>query len=104
MQTPCDDLGQCPHNAQGGYDCRNYCGLGVDESSYLEEEYEEEYDQVSEEEAWQQTLVDIQKAPCPKCGCTERHTDYNQHIGSGDYSTFDTVCNGCGYVILSLMD
>ena len=28
--TPCD-YGDCPHNAEGGYDCRNYCGLGVDE-------------------------------------------------------------------------
>lgn len=27
---PCDS-GHCPFNAQGGYDCRNYCGLGVDE-------------------------------------------------------------------------
>ena len=29
-ETPCDN-GECPYNAQGGYDCRNYCGLGVDE-------------------------------------------------------------------------
>ena len=29
-ETPCD-YGECPFNAQGGYDCRNYCGLGVDE-------------------------------------------------------------------------
>lgn len=29
-ETPCD-FGECPFNAQGGYDCRNYCGLGVDE-------------------------------------------------------------------------
>ena len=29
-ETPCD-YGDCPHNAEGGYDCRNYCGLGVDE-------------------------------------------------------------------------
>ena len=27
---PCDD-GDCPFNAVGGYDCRNFCGLGVDE-------------------------------------------------------------------------
>lgn len=32
--TPCD-YGDCPYNAEGGYDCRNYCGLGVDE----DEEY-----------------------------------------------------------------
>ena len=32
MQTDCDILGYCPHDAQGGYDCRNYCGLGVDEN------------------------------------------------------------------------
>ena len=34
--TPCD-YGECPYNAQGGYDCRNYCGLGVDESGEEEE-------------------------------------------------------------------
>lgn len=28
--TPCDD-GPCPYHAHNGYDCRNYCGLGVDE-------------------------------------------------------------------------
>ena len=28
--TPCD-YGECPFNAQGGEDCRYYCGLGVDE-------------------------------------------------------------------------
>ena len=28
--TPCD-YGDCPYNAQGGYDCYNYCGLGADE-------------------------------------------------------------------------
>ena len=27
---PCD-YGKCPYNAEDGYDCRNYCGLGVDE-------------------------------------------------------------------------
>lgn len=29
-ETPCDS-GDCPYNAEGGYDCRNHCGLGVDE-------------------------------------------------------------------------
>ena len=31
-QTPCDipEIG-CPYDAQGGDDCRRYCGLGVDE-------------------------------------------------------------------------
>lgn len=32
--TPCD-YGKCPYNAKNAYDCRNYCGLGVDE----DEEY-----------------------------------------------------------------
>lgn len=32
MQTECDILGYCPFDAVGGYDCRNFCGLGVDES------------------------------------------------------------------------
>ena len=27
---PCD-YGECPFNAHSGYDCRNYCGIGVDE-------------------------------------------------------------------------
>lgn len=36
-ETPCD-YGECPFGAEGGYDCRNYCGLGVDEDSYDEEE------------------------------------------------------------------
>lgn len=38
--TPCD-YGDCPYNAEGGYDCRNCCGLGVDEDSY--DEYDDEY-------------------------------------------------------------
>ena len=38
MNTPCD-YGDCPFNAIGGYDCRNFCGLGVDEN---EEESEED--------------------------------------------------------------
>lgn len=38
---PCDGPeGFCPFDAVGGYDCRNYCGLGVDESE--EDNYEEE--------------------------------------------------------------
>ena len=28
-ETPCDYV-ECPFGAEGGYDCRNYCGLGVD--------------------------------------------------------------------------
>lgn len=36
-QFPCDS-GECPYNAQGGYDCRNYCGLGVDEDEPSEDE------------------------------------------------------------------
>ncbi len=28
--TPCD-IGDCPFEAIGGMDCRNRCGLGVDE-------------------------------------------------------------------------
>lgn len=37
---PCDVLDTCPYDAVGGYDCRNFCGLGVDEGE--EENYEEE--------------------------------------------------------------
>ena len=36
-QYPCDYLGDCPYNATGGYDCRNFCGLGVDEDGEEEE-------------------------------------------------------------------
>ena len=32
MNYPCDDFGICPFNANGGYDCYNYCGLGADEN------------------------------------------------------------------------
>ena len=29
---PCDSPDSyCPFDAEGGYDCRNFCGLGVDE-------------------------------------------------------------------------
>jgi hypothetical protein len=39
---PCDGPdGFCPYDAVGGYDCRNYCGLGVDECGD-DEYYEEE--------------------------------------------------------------
>ena len=32
MECECDILGYCPFGAVGGYDCRDYCGLGVDEN------------------------------------------------------------------------
>ena len=42
---PCD-IGpeyNCPFNAFGGNDCRNYCGLGVNEASdYEYYDYEED--------------------------------------------------------------
>jgi hypothetical protein len=44
MRTPCDDLEVCPYNAQDGYDCRNCCGLGVDENSYPDVEEIEDPD------------------------------------------------------------
>lgn len=35
---PCDNPdGFCPYDAEGGYDCRHFCGLGVDESENLDE-------------------------------------------------------------------
>ena len=45
MKTPCD-YGECPYDAQYSEACRVYCGLGVDEDSYDEDEAmfdEEEY-------------------------------------------------------------
>ena len=36
-ETPCD-WGNCPYNAMYGEDCRYYCGLGVDDDSYPDEE------------------------------------------------------------------
>lgn len=39
METHCD-YGDCPFGAIGGYDCRNYCGLGVDESETEDDEDE----------------------------------------------------------------
>lgn len=47
METDCDVIGYCPHGAEGGYDCRNYCGLGVDECGYDEDEYVEDLDEVN---------------------------------------------------------
>lgn len=40
-ETPCD-YGECPYDAMYAEACRVYCGLGVDEDSYPDEE---EYDQ-----------------------------------------------------------
>lgn len=37
MKTDCEILGYCPHNVDGGYGCRDYCGLGVDENEELDE-------------------------------------------------------------------
>ena len=35
---PCDGPDNyCPYDAEGGYDCRNFCGLGVDENEDLDE-------------------------------------------------------------------
>lgn len=39
--TPCD-YGECPYDAMYSEHCRVYCGLGVDEDSYDEEEFEDE--------------------------------------------------------------
>ena len=39
---PCDH-GECPYDAVYSEDCRFYCGLGVDEDSYEDYDYEEEY-------------------------------------------------------------
>lgn len=36
-ETPCD-WGDCPYNAMYIEDCRCYCGLGVDEDGYPDEE------------------------------------------------------------------
>ena len=29
-ETPCD-YGECPYDAQSSFDCRHFCGLGVDD-------------------------------------------------------------------------
>ena len=51
MSCPCDipyDLPDgtvtfiCPYDAQGSDACRNYCGEGVDEDSYPEEDFDDE--------------------------------------------------------------
>ena len=42
---PCDGAdGFCPFDAVGGMDCRNYCGLGVDEDE--EDDIDDYYDEV----------------------------------------------------------
>ena len=40
-ETPCD-YGECPYDAMYSEHCIVYCGLGVDEDSYDEEEFEDE--------------------------------------------------------------
>lgn len=41
---PCDNPDPyCPYDAQSGMDCRNYCGLGVDEDEPDEEDFDEEF-------------------------------------------------------------
>jgi hypothetical protein len=42
--TPCD-YGECPYGATGGYHCRDFCGLGVDESEPDEEDSYEPTDE-----------------------------------------------------------
>ena len=37
MKTDCEILGYCPYEEVNGMDCRNYCGLGVDENEELDE-------------------------------------------------------------------
>ena len=68
--TPCDS-GDCPYDAIGGMQCRDYCGLGVDEDSY--EDTQDECDEGSDffeeatEEEWEeanQSLLD----PCHNTG------------------------------------
>ena len=40
---PCDGAdGFCPFDAVGGYDCRNFCGLGVDEDGEESYDYDDE--------------------------------------------------------------
>jgi hypothetical protein len=53
-ETPCD-YGECPFGAEGGYDCRNYCGLGVDVACD-----EDEFD--DEEECCGYTDEDFERA------------------------------------------
>lgn len=67
-ETPCD-YGPCPFGAEGGYDCRNYCGLGVDEAC---DEDEFEYD---EEECCGYTDEDFERA-------------YKAHYGIEDEEKF----------------
>jgi hypothetical protein len=67
-ETPCD-YGDCPFGAQGGYDCRNYCGLGVDVAC---DEDEFEYD---EEECCGYTDEDFERA-------------YKAHYGIEDEEKF----------------
>ena len=38
-ETPCD-YGDCPFGAEGGYNCRNYCGLGVDVACDEDDEFD----------------------------------------------------------------
>ena len=72
---------------------------------YREPEVEELIDKYSipdEIDDWQETLLRVRKSQCYRCGGTKRHSEYNTH--DGKYCTYDTVCDECGEVILSLLD
>lgn len=64
------------------------------------EYFDEYYDPIAEQDAWQETIVQVKNAPCPKCKATKRHTVYN----NSEYSSYDTICDNCGYLIISLLD
>ena len=67
--TPCDS-GDCPYDAIGGMQCRDYCGLGVDEDSY--EDTQDECDEGSEffEEATEEEWNEANESLLDSCDNT----------------------------------
>lgn len=86
--TPCD-VGDCPYDAGQGYDCRSYCGLGVDESDY---DYEDECDEGSEcfEEASEEDWKEANKELADMMIC--HITDFCCGVSCEDYFECSALC------------
>ncbi len=86
--TPCD-VGDCPYDAGQGYDCRAYCGLGVDESDY---DYEDECDEGSEcfEEASEEDWKEANKELADMMIC--HITDFCCGVSCEDYFECSALC------------
>ena len=86
--TPCA-VGDCPYDAGQVYDCRSYCGRGVDESYY---DYEDECDEGSEcfEEASEEDWKEANKELADMMIC--HITDFCCGVSCEDYFECSALC------------